>query len=159
MLKDVFLKLSTIIEKPLKRIVQAGSEDQESVSRYYSGQLYNFIKSTLYVIPVNIFKELNQISRVLATHVKEFEVKISKDLLKDSVNIEQRQLLVSKTHQITLLTEGMLVLDDVLMGAIKIVPKEILVDGLRKELCKTLAGMLHNEFIFTGENARDLPKV
>jgi len=158
MLKTVFLKLSTIMEKPLQRILQAGSEDFASVAKYYSGQLFDFVKSTLYVIPVNIFKELNDISRLLSMHVKEFEVKISKDLLKESVNVEQRFTLARKTHEITLLTEGMLVLDNVLMGVIEIDPKEILVDGLRKELCKTLANMLHREFIFTG-NVKDLPKV
>jgi hypothetical protein len=45
-------------------------------------------------------------------------------------------------------TEGMLVLDNVLMGVIEIEPKEILVNGLRKELCKKLAQMLHDGFIF-----------
>jgi hypothetical protein len=33
----------------------------------------------------------------------------------------------------------MLVLDKVLMGVIEIEPKEILIDGLRKELGRTLA--------------------
>ena len=42
----------------------------------------------------------------------------------------------------------MLVLDNVLMGVINIEPKDILVDGLRKELCKKMANMLHTEFIF-----------
>ena len=42
----------------------------------------------------------------------------------------------------------MLVLDSVLMGVIEIDPKEILVNGLRKELCKKLADMLHDGFIF-----------
>jgi hypothetical protein len=37
----------------------------------------------------------------------------------------------------------MLVLDKVLMGVIEIDPKEILVDGIRKELGRTLAEMLH----------------
>jgi WASH complex subunit strumpellin len=51
-------------------------------------------------------------------------------------------------------TEGMLVLDKVLMGVIEIEPKEILIDGLRKELCKKMAKMLHEEFIFKDmENA------
>jgi WASH complex subunit strumpellin len=34
------------------------------------------------------------------------------------------------------------------MGVIEIEPKEILVDGIRKELGKTLANMLHEGFIF-----------
>ena len=36
-------------------------------------------------------------------------------------------------------TEGMLVLDKVLMGVTEIEPKEILIDGLRRELGRTLA--------------------
>lgn len=42
----------------------------------------------------------------------------------------------------------MLVLDKVLMGVIEIEPKEILIDGIRKELGKTLATILHEGFIF-----------
>jgi len=37
LLKTVFLKMSTIMEKPLLRILQAESEDFESVAKYYSG--------------------------------------------------------------------------------------------------------------------------
>lgn len=42
----------------------------------------------------------------------------------------------------------MLCLDKVLMGVIEIEPKEILIDGIRKELGKTLAHLLHEGFIF-----------
>ena len=44
----------------------------------------------------------------------------------------------------------MLVLDKTLMGIIEIDPKEILVDGIRKELGRKLATMLHDGFIFSG---------
>jgi len=40
------------------------------------------------------------------------------------------------------------VLDRTMMGIIELDPKEILVDGLRKELCRKLSTMLHYEFIF-----------
>ena len=46
----------------------------------------------------------------------------------------------------------MLVLDKVLMGVIEIEPKEILIDGIRKELGKHLAMILHSGFIFTSKN-------
>lgn len=46
----------------------------------------------------------------------------------------------------------MLVLDKVLMGVTEIEPKEILIDGLRKELGRTLAQMLHDGFIFNKKN-------
>ena len=45
---------------------------------------------------------------------------------------EKRFKLSEKTHQITMFTEGMLVLDNVLVGIINIEPKDILVEGLRK---------------------------
>mmetsp|Transcript_109148 Transcript_109148/g.151017 ORF Transcript_109148/g.151017 Transcript_109148/m.151017 type:complete len:124 (+) Transcript_109148:1731-2102(+) len=76
LLKTVFLKLASIMNQPLYRIFQANSEDSESVARYYSSELFNFVKKTLYVIPLNIFKELDQISRILSEDVIEFEVKI-----------------------------------------------------------------------------------
>jgi len=102
----------------------------------------------LYIIPVNIFKQLDGISMILSTHVSELETRISKETLKDAAKPEQRYMLAEKTHRITMFTEGMLVLDKVLMGVTEIEPKEILIDGLRKELCKKMAKMLHEEFIF-----------
>ncbi len=78
----------------------------------------------------------------------EFEAKLSKEELKEYAKYDERYLLAKITHEISLLTEGMLVLDKVLMGVIEIEPKEILVDGIRKELGKTLATMLHEGFIF-----------
>ena len=46
-------------------------------------QLLKFIKSVLYVIPVNIFKELDLVAQIMSTHVKEFKVKVNKETLKD----------------------------------------------------------------------------
>lgn len=152
-LKTVFLKMSTIMELPLMRIVEANSEDLRSVAQYYSGQLCKYVKDVLYVIPVNIFKELSEISRILSTEVKELEVRISKETLKKQSANDQRFIMAEKTHSITTSTEGMLSLDNVMMGMIEIEPKEILVDGLRKELCRTLANMLHKEFIFKTEHS------
>lgn len=80
--------------------------------------------------------------------VKEFEPKLSKEELKEFAKYDERFMLAKITHEISLLTEGMLVLDKVLMGVIEIDPKEILVDGIRKELGRTLADMLHEGFIF-----------
>ena len=148
MLKTVFLKMSTIMDKPLSTIMKAGSEDFESVAKYYSGQLFEYVKNVLAVIPRSIFKELDLISSIMSDELRELEVKINKDVLKSSIQMETRYTLAKKTHEITLLTEGMLRLDNVLMGVIEIEPKDILVDGLRRELCKTLAKILHEGFIF-----------
>ena len=44
------MKLSSILDAPMVRIVQANSPDMLSVSKYYSGELVKFIKYVLQVI-------------------------------------------------------------------------------------------------------------
>ena len=100
------------------------------------------------MIPVKIFQELDAISVLMSTQIKEFEVKVSKEFLKENTLRESRFELAKKTHEITLLTEGMLKLDNTLMGVIELDPKKVLVVGLRNELCRKLAEILHEEFIF-----------
>ena len=84
----------------------------------------------------------------MTNNVKEFETKLSKEELKEYAQFDERFRLAKLTHEISVMTEGMLVLDKVLMGVIEIEPKEILIDGIRKELGKTLATILHEGFIF-----------
>ncbi len=84
----------------------------------------------------------------MSTQLKEFEVKVSKEFLKENVLEKARFELAKKTHEITLLTEGMLKLDKTLMGVIELDPKKVLVVGLRNELCRKLAEILHKQFIF-----------
>jgi|LauGreDrversion4_2_1035121.scaffolds.fasta_scaffold41479_5 WASH complex subunit strumpellin len=147
-LRTVFMKNASIMNQPLVRIIEANSEDLRSVANFYSGELVKFVKRVLQVIPKKIFSLLEKISSILTDSVKEFESKLSKEELKEFARYDERFLLAKITHEISLLTEGMLVLDKVLMGVIEIEPKEILVDGIRKELGKTLATMLHEGFIF-----------
>lgn len=85
----------------------------------------------------------------MSTQIREFEVKVSKEFLKENALRDVRFELAKKTHEITLLTEGMLKLDKTLMGVIELDPKKVLVVGLRNELTRKLAEILHNEFIFT----------
>jgi hypothetical protein len=42
----------------------------------------------LYIIPVNIFKQLAAISQILSSSVKELEIRISKDTLKEAAQTE-----------------------------------------------------------------------
>ncbi len=147
-LRTVFMKIASIMNIPLLRIIEANSDDLSSVANFYSSELVKFVKRALQVIPKKIFTLLEKISRILTVSVKEFEPKLSKEELKEFAKYDERYQLAKITHEVSLLTEGMLVLDKVLMGVIEIDPKEILVDGIRKELGRTLAEMLHEGFIF-----------
>ena len=148
MLRTVFLKMATVMDKPLKNLSDAGNADFDSVAQYYSSQLCDYVQRVLYIIPVKIFEELDGISQIMSQELTEFEVKISKDLLRDNTHRQTRIHLAKKTHEITLLTEGMLKLDKTLMGVIELEPKGVLLVGLRKELCRKLAEILHTEFQF-----------
>ena len=76
MLRTVFLKMSSIMDTPLLHISNAGSSDFDSVANYYSTQLLDFVQRVLQVIPVKIFQELDYISSLMSTQIKEFEVKV-----------------------------------------------------------------------------------
>jgi len=149
LLKTVFSKLASILNVPLKRIIEYNSEEINTVAKYYSGELVKFVKRTLSIIPTNIFGKLEEISAILTKNVKELETKMLKETLREVAMYEERFILAKRTHEVSMLTEGMLVLDKTLMGVIEIDPKEILVDGIRKELGRTLASMLHEGFVFS----------
>jgi WASH complex subunit strumpellin len=85
--------------------------------------------------------------------VKDVPMKLGKEELKDYAALEERYLLSKKTHEITVFTEGMLCLDKTLMGVIEVDPKEILVDGIRKELVNKVSEMFHNTFKFSRQGS------
>lgn len=98
---------------------------------------------------------MKEISEILTHNVKELPVKLSKDDLREYTNYEHRFNLAKLTHKISVYTDGILTLDKTLMGLIELDPKEILVDGIRNELVKTVATILHETFIFKNSGNKD----
>lgn len=149
LIKTLFMKLASIMNLPLGRMMEANSEDIENIATYYSNQLVKFVKNVLQVIPTSIFANLEEISEILTSKIKEFPVKLSKEELKEYTEFENRYKLAKLTHKISVYTEGILCLDKALMGVIQVDPKEILVEGIRRELVKTVSKLLHHLFIFS----------
>lgn len=56
--------------------------------------------------------------------------------------------VASLTHDISVFTEGMLMMKTTLVGIIKVDPKQLLEDGIRKELVQQVASALHRGLIF-----------
>ncbi len=54
------------------------------------------------------------------------------------------------THSVSVLTEGVLMMKTTLVGVIKVDPKQVLEDGIRRELVKQVAAALHGQLIFAG---------
>ena len=155
LIKTLFMKLASIMNNPLGRIMEANSEDIENVAKYYSSELVKFVKNVLQVIPTSIFSNLEEISQLLTSKIRDFPVKLSKEELKEYTEFENRFKLAKLTHKISVYTDGILCLDKTFMGVIQVKPKEILVDGIRRELVKEVSNMLHFLFVFNskGDNS------
>ena len=61
---------------PLTRIVEASSPDYESVADYYSGELVEFVRRVLDVIPRSIFSNLSEIIQILTNRIQTLPLKL-----------------------------------------------------------------------------------
>ncbi|ELU12274.1 hypothetical protein CAPTEDRAFT_155968 [Capitella teleta] len=147
-LRATFLKLASALELPLLRINQANSRDLVSVSQYYSGVLVAYVRKVLQIIPETMFTLLAKIIFLQTNKITEVPTRLEKDKMRDYAQLDERYEVAKLTHAISVFTEGMLMMKTTLVGIIKIDPKQLLEDGIRKELVKQVALALHNGLIF-----------
>ncbi|CAK9051777.1 unnamed protein product [Durusdinium trenchii] len=169
-LRALFLKLASILEVPLRRIRQSGNESHAAlVSEYYSAGLVRFMRSvlqegdgtdislektlttgktlenTLNDIPRLIFQLLAQLARLSKSSTPNWpSSRVAFAELQnyaqrsEGANLEVGQL----TRRIALLMRGIRETDVAYLGAILVEPKEVLGDGLRRELAQQIETML-----------------
>ena len=114
--------------------VASGSPDFESVADYYSGELVALVRRVLEVIPVSIFRILREIIKILSHELAPLPLKLEVVRLKDASQLDKREQLAKHTHRISVFAEGILAMEETKLGMIEINPREILEDGIRKEL-------------------------
>uniref|UniRef100_A0A4W3IZN8 WASH complex subunit 5 n=1 Tax=Callorhinchus milii TaxID=7868 RepID=A0A4W3IZN8_CALMI len=147
-LKATFIKLASALDLPLMRINQANSPDLLSVSQYYSGELVAYVRKVLQIIPESMFTSLAKIIKLQTHNIMEVPTRVDKDKLKDYAQLGARYEVARLTHAISIFTEGILMMKTTLVGIIKVDPKQLLEDGIRKELVKRVAFGLHKGLIF-----------
>ncbi|XP_067888537.1 WASH complex subunit 5 [Heterodontus francisci] len=147
-LKATFLKLASALDLPLMRINQANSPDLLSVSQYYSGELVAYVRKVLQIIPESMFTSLAKIIKLQTHNIIEVPTRLDKDKLKDYAQLGARYEVARLTHAISIFTEGILMMKTTLVGIIKVDPKQLLEDGIRKELVRRVAFALHRGLIF-----------
>ncbi|XP_038666102.1 WASH complex subunit 5 isoform X2 [Scyliorhinus canicula] len=147
-LKATFLKLASALDLPLMRINQANSTDLLSVSQYYSGELVAYVRKVLQIIPESMFTSLAKIIKLQTHNIMEVPTRLDKDKLKDYAQLGSRYEVARLTHAISIFTEGILMMKTTLVGIIKVDPKQLLEDGIRKELVRRVAFALHKGLIF-----------
>ncbi|XP_075681849.1 WASH complex subunit 5 isoform X1 [Rhinoderma darwinii] len=147
-LRATFLKLASALDLPLLRINQANSPDLLSVSQYYSGELVSYVRKVLQIIPESMFTSLAKIIKLQTHDIIEVPTRLDKDKLRDYAQLGARYEVARLTHAISIFTEGILMMKTTLVGIIKVDPKQLLEDGIRKELVKRVALALHKGLIF-----------
>uniref|UniRef100_A0A7S0JBK7 Uncharacterized protein n=1 Tax=Calcidiscus leptoporus TaxID=127549 RepID=A0A7S0JBK7_9EUKA len=153
-LRATFLKLVSILDSPLNRINQANSKDFESVSQYYSSALVAYVQRVLQVIPQDIFAALRDVVRIQTLELKELPVKVVRAELRVWAQLEPRHRLAAATHRVSVLTEGVLNMQTTLLGVIKVDPKELLHNGIRRELVRQLTLALQMGLSFRGSSGK-----
>ncbi|KRX07259.1 hypothetical protein PPERSA_00416 [Pseudocohnilembus persalinus] len=148
LLKSTFIKLSCILNTPMVRIVQAQSPDLQSVSKYYSQELINFVKSVLQIIPQQVFAILEDVIILLTEKMAKIPTKLNKNDLKNYTQYQERYDLANHSYRISLLTESILSMEKYLIGVIEINPKDILDEGIQKELIKLIQKILNRVLVF-----------
>ncbi|XP_073257126.1 WASH complex subunit 5-like isoform X2 [Porites lutea] len=147
-LRATFLKMASAMDLPLVRIGQANSPDLVSVSQYYSGELVAYVRKVLQIIPETMFGLLARIIQLQISSVKEVPTRLEKDKLREYAQLDERYQIAKLTHSISVFTEGILMMKTTLVGIIKIDPKQLLEDGIRKELVRQVTYALHTGLIF-----------
>eukprot|EP00048_Salpingoeca_helianthica_P015709 m.228184 g.228184 ORF g.228184 m.228184 type:complete len:1164 (+) comp17418_c0_seq1:49-3540(+) len=147
-LRATFLKLSSALDLPLVRIQQSNSPDLVSVSQYYSSELVAYVRKVLQIIPEKMFSVLEKVIHLQTNVLLDIPTRLDKDKLKDFAQIEERAEVARLTQSISVFTEGILMMKATLVGVMKIDPKQLLEDGIRKELVRQVADAFDKTLFF-----------
>jgi WASH complex subunit strumpellin len=142
-LRAAFLKLTSMLEVPLVRVSEAKSPDTLSVAEYYSGELVDFLRNVMEVIPIIIFAILKDAIVLQSRGMQAMPVRVEQLLLKDLAQLEQRAVLARRTHEIGIFADGILAMEKTLLGVIRVDPRQILKDGISKHLVSQISRSFH----------------
>ena len=81
-----------------------------------------------------MFRLLDQIIKLQTQKIKDVPTRLDKDKIKEFAQLNERYEVAKLTHSISVFTEGILAMKSTLYGVIKVDPKQLLEDGIRKEL-------------------------
>lgn len=107
-----------------------------------------YVRKVLQIIPESMFEVLHQIIAMQTSRIKEVPTRLDKDKLQDYAQLEDRAEVSRLTHSISVFTEGILMMKSTLVGVVKVDPKKLLEDGIRKELVRQVASAFNQILVF-----------
>ena len=156
LLRATFLKTASVLDVPLVRIAAIDSPDAVSVAEYYSTELVEFVRLVLETIPISVFSCLGQIVEIQTHEMNPIPIRLEAKDLKDYAQLDQRFNMAKLTHQISVFTEGILVMEATLLGVIQVQPRQILEEGLRRELVRLVSKAMHTNLSFTSMSKEEI---
>lgn len=117
------MKLSSILNIPMVRLLQAESPDIDSVSKFYSTELINIVKNVLQIIPELVFENLDSIITIFLTKMVNEPHKFDKAELPKYSQFDQRMDIARLTNEISVFAESILNMETYLVGVIEVNPK------------------------------------
>ena len=87
-LRATFQKAASILEVPLVRVYAIESPDAESVAEYYSGELVEWVRSVLEIIPKSVFVVLSKIVTIQTDRMVPIPTRLEAKDLKDFAQVE-----------------------------------------------------------------------
>ncbi|XP_065337237.1 WASH complex subunit 5 [Cloeon dipterum] len=155
-LRSIFIKLSSAMETPLIRINESGSQDLLQVSQFYSGLLVAYVGRVLHVIPQMTFTLMARIIDLQTNTLVELPTRLDKDALKTYAQLNTRYEVAKLTNSVSEFAEGILTMKSTLMGILRVDPKKIFEDGIRRELVTHVADTLDQILVFNPKTKGDL---
>jgi WASH complex subunit strumpellin len=154
LLQGFFLKLSNSLDGPVVRLKELKSPEVERVSGYYSSQLVAFVRNVLEIVPVSVFGILVQISDIFERRLQRLPTKIQGDKLGAYAQLGERYKLSMMAHEISIFADGVLSMDNSIIGGIEINPRKLLDEGLRKEMVQHVSELMNNllQFDFSADS-------
>ena len=146
-LQTLFLKMRSMMDLPLLRISQAGSSDLLSVSRHYSRELVGFVRDVLEVVPFSVFAVLTEIAELQKGRRLELPTRLEKEALRDAAQLDGRYRLAECTHRVAAFTHGILAMENTFIGVIELDPRQLLEDGIRKQLVHQISRTMYTALV------------
>ncbi|CAD7002477.1 unnamed protein product [Ceratitis capitata] len=133
-----------LLDRDFTTIMQENIKSNQDLT-----ELANYMRKVLQIIPETMFSIMSRIITLQTEVLREIPTRLEKDKLKEYAQFDDRYTIAKLTHSIAIFTEGILMMKKTLVGVIELDPKQLLEDGIRKELVRHLANALNVGLIFT----------
>ena len=148
LLRALFIKLASVLDVPIQRIMEADSPDALSVAQFYSSSLVAYVRQVLTAIPAAVFELLREINAKMASDIGVIPSKLEATQLKQYASVGARYEVSLRTHRISVFTEGVMSMKETLLGVIEMDPRQLLHEGIYKYLIDQVTRALDGGLAF-----------